>query len=86
MANYSKAAKLLSCVMDRMKESAGQFQDFIDVQGENNIQCLRHELLRGVGDGGRGSGRSLTYIIIIIRSDSQSLLLEVIKSLLTTIT
>ena len=34
VANHSKAAKLLSCVMDRVKESAGRFQDFIDVLGE----------------------------------------------------
>ena len=37
VANHSKAAKLLSCVMDRIKESAGRFQDFIDVLGEDSF-------------------------------------------------
>ena len=37
VANHSKAAKLLSCVMDRVKESAGRFQDFIDVLGEDTF-------------------------------------------------
>ena len=35
VANHSKAAKLLSCVIDRVKESAGRFQEFIDVLGED---------------------------------------------------
>ena len=35
VANHSKAAKLLSCVMDRIKESADRFQDFIDVLDED---------------------------------------------------
>ena len=32
-SNQSKAAKLLSCVIDKIKDSAGRFQDFIDVLG-----------------------------------------------------
>ena len=38
-----KAAKLLSCVIDRVKESAGRFQDFIDVLGED--ACTFFEVL-----------------------------------------
>ena len=34
--NQSKAAKLLSCVLDKIKDSAGRFQDFIDVLGEDS--------------------------------------------------
>ena len=32
-SNQSKAAKVLSCVLDKIKESADQYQDFIDVLG-----------------------------------------------------
>ena len=35
-SNRAKAAKLLSCVLDKIKESAGRFQDFIDVLGEDS--------------------------------------------------
>ena len=34
-SNHSKAAKLLSCAIDKVKESADRFQDFIDVLGED---------------------------------------------------
>ena len=34
--NRSKAAKLLLCVRDKIKESAGRFQDFIDVLCEDS--------------------------------------------------
>ena len=30
-SNQSKAAKLLSCVIDKIRDSCGRFQDFIDV-------------------------------------------------------
>ena len=33
--NQSKAAKLLSCVIDKIRDSSGRFQDFIDVLGED---------------------------------------------------
>ena len=35
-SDRSKAAKLLSCVRDKIKESAGRFQDFIDVLGDDS--------------------------------------------------
>ena len=35
-SNQSKAAKLLSCVLDKIKESADQCQNFIDVLGEDS--------------------------------------------------
>ena len=45
VANHSKAAKLLLCVMDRIKESAGRFQDFIDVLGEDSyFQDVKQKL------------------------------------------
>ena len=34
--NQSKAAKLLSCVLDKIKESRDQCQTFIDVLGEDS--------------------------------------------------
>ena len=35
-SKQSKAANLLSCVLDKIKESAGRIQDFIDVLGEDS--------------------------------------------------
>ena len=35
-SNQSKAAKLLSCVLDKIKESGDQCQYFIDVLGEDS--------------------------------------------------
>lgn len=35
-SKQSKAANLLSCVLDKIKESAGRFQDFIDVLSEDS--------------------------------------------------
>ena len=37
VAKHSKAAKLLSCVIDRVKESADRYQVFIDVLGEDTF-------------------------------------------------
>ena len=37
VANHSKAAKLVSCVIDRVKESADRYQIFIDVLGEDTF-------------------------------------------------
>ena len=34
-SNQSKAAKLVSCVLDKIKESGDQWQSFIDVLGED---------------------------------------------------
>jgi siroheme synthase len=35
-SNQSKAAKLLSCVLDKIKESSDQYHPFIDVLGEDS--------------------------------------------------
>ena len=35
VSNQSKAAKLLSCIIDKIKDASGRFQDFIDVLGED---------------------------------------------------
>ena len=35
-SNQSKAAKVLSCVLDKIKESADQYRDFIDVLGKDS--------------------------------------------------
>ena len=35
-SNQSKAAKLLSCVLDKIKQSADQYQNFLDVLGEDS--------------------------------------------------
>ena len=35
-SNQSKAAKLVSCVLDKVKESGDQWQIFIDVLGEDS--------------------------------------------------
>jgi hypothetical protein len=52
-SNQSKAAKLLSCVLDKIKESGDQYQPFIDVLGEdsyfNNI-VLKITEVRGKHD------------------------------------
>ena len=37
VANHSKAARLLSCVIDRVKECADRYQVFIDVLGEDTF-------------------------------------------------
>ena len=35
-SNQSKAAKLLSCVLDKIKQSTDQYWNFIDVLGEDS--------------------------------------------------
>ena len=58
-SNQSKAAKLLSCVIDKIKNSASRFQDFIDVLGEDpyfedivlkitNVQSKHNYFQKGV--------------------------------------
>ena len=49
-SNQSKAAKLLSCVFDKIKESSDQCQNFVDVLGEDSyfdIIVLKIAKVRG---------------------------------------
>ena len=46
-SNQSKAAKLVSCVLDKVKESGDQWQIFIDVLGEDSGIVLKITKVRG---------------------------------------
>ena len=60
-SDHLKVAKLLSCVCDKIKESAGRFQDFIDVLGEDSYF---NDLVLKIKEVRRKQSKLCVYIIM----------------------